>query len=126
MREVDAWIRHRLCAYQLKQWKRGKTVFRELVARGMSRDAAARVAANAWRWWHTSTMSIHIALPHSLIEAMGLPSLVTYPQPFEPPGADPHDGWCGRGNLETNSGPLSRLSRANRAGIAGRSEGPCL
>lgn len=76
MRELDKWIRHRLRAYQLKHWKRGKTVFRELVARGMGRDAAARVAANARRWWHNSAMSIHIALPNSLFEGMGLPSLV--------------------------------------------------
>jgi len=76
MRELDAWIRHRLRAYRLKQWKRGKTVFRELVARGMGRDAAARVAVNAQRWWHNSAMSIHIALPNSLFEGMGLPSLV--------------------------------------------------
>jgi len=76
MRELDAWIRHRLRAYQLKQWKRGKTVFRELVARGMGREVAARVAANARRWWHNSAMSIHIALPNSYFEKMGLPSLV--------------------------------------------------
>ena len=76
MGELDAWIRHRLRAYQLKQWKRGKTVFRELVARGMGREVAARVAANARRWWHNSAMSIHIALPNSYFEKMGLPSLV--------------------------------------------------
>jgi RNA-directed DNA polymerase len=76
MRELDAWIRHRLRACQLKQWKRGKTVFRELVARGMGRGAAARVAANARRWWHNSAMSIHIALPNSYFEKMGLPSLI--------------------------------------------------
>ena len=76
LRELDAWIRHRLRAYQLKQWKRGKTVFRELVARGMGRDVAARVAANARRWWRNSAMAIHIALPNSLFEGMGLPSLV--------------------------------------------------
>ena len=33
-RELDEWIRHRLRAIQLKQWKRGRTVYRELVARG--------------------------------------------------------------------------------------------
>jgi hypothetical protein len=29
-RELDQWIRHRLRALQLKHWKRGRTVFREL------------------------------------------------------------------------------------------------
>ncbi len=32
--DLDKWIRHRLRALQLKQWKRGTTTFRELVARG--------------------------------------------------------------------------------------------
>jgi hypothetical protein len=75
-RDLDQWIRHRLRAYQLKQWKRGKTVFRELVARGMSQDAAARVAANARRWWRNSAMAIHLALPNDLFERLGLPCLV--------------------------------------------------
>lgn len=34
--DLDEWIRHRLRAIHLKQWKRGRTVYRELVARGMS------------------------------------------------------------------------------------------
>ena len=76
MCELDEWIRHRLRGYQLKQWKRGRTVFRELVARGMGQDAAARVAVNARRWCRNSAMAIHIDLPNSLFEGMGLPSLV--------------------------------------------------
>ena len=31
------------------------------------------------------------------------------PQPFQPPGADPHAGWCGRGAVY-NGCPLSRLA----------------
>ncbi len=72
---LDQWIRHRLRAYQLKQWKRGKTVFRELTARGLGRDAAAQVAVNARRWWRNSAMAIHIALPNELFQRLGLPSL---------------------------------------------------
>lgn len=73
--DLDEWIRHRLRAYQLKLWKRGKTVFRELVARGLSRVLAARVAANTRRWWHNSALAIHIALPNKLFERLGLPRL---------------------------------------------------
>ena len=73
--DLDEWIRHRLRAYQLKQWKRGKTVLRELVARGLGRMAAARVAANARRWWHNSAVAIHIALPNKLFAGLGLPRL---------------------------------------------------
>ena len=32
----------------------------------------------------------------------------TAPQPLQPPGADPHAGWCGRGPL-SDERPLSRL-----------------
>jgi hypothetical protein len=74
-RGLDEWIRHRLRAYQLKQWKRGRTVFRALRARGMSVDSAARVAANARRWWHNSRLLLHSALPNSYLAELGLPSL---------------------------------------------------
>lgn len=73
--DLDEWIRHRLRAYQLKQWKRGKTVFRELVARAMSRDRAAQVAANARSWWRNSAMAIHTALPNKVFDGLGLPRL---------------------------------------------------
>ncbi|PZQ26285.1 MAG: group II intron reverse transcriptase/maturase, partial [Ectopseudomonas oleovorans] len=41
---LDEWLRHRLRAIQLKQWKQGKTMFRELRALGASRTVAQRVA----------------------------------------------------------------------------------
>jgi RNA-directed DNA polymerase len=75
-RGLDEWIRHRLRAIQLKHWKRGRTVFRELRARGMSRSAAAKVAANARRWWRNSAMAINIALPNSYFDGLGVPRLV--------------------------------------------------
>lgn len=74
-RVLDEWIRHRLRAIQLKQWKRGTTIYRELRARGLSEHAAARVARHGRRWWHNSAMAIHIALPNSLFDQMGIPRL---------------------------------------------------
>lgn len=73
--ELDEWIRHRLRAYQLKQWKRGPTVFRELRARGLGVRAAAQVAANTRRWWRNSGMAIHIAFPIKFFDGLGLPRL---------------------------------------------------
>ncbi|MDQ2084432.1 group II intron reverse transcriptase/maturase [Xanthobacteraceae bacterium Astr-EGSB] len=73
--DIDAWARHRLRAVQLKHWKRGKVVYRELVARGMSPDVARRVAANSRRWWHNSAMALHIALPNRLFDQLGVPRL---------------------------------------------------
>jgi RNA-directed DNA polymerase len=73
--ELDSWVRHRLRALQLKHWKRGPTIFRELRARGMSVYAAAQVAANAKRWWHNSAMAVNIALPNKLFDKLGVPRL---------------------------------------------------
>jgi RNA-directed DNA polymerase len=76
-RELDQWIRHRLRALQLKQWKRGRTIYRELRARGMSKINASRVAANARRWWKNSAMSLNAALPNRYFDELGLPRLAT-------------------------------------------------
>ena len=35
-RELDEWLRHRLRALQLKHWRRGTTIYRELRAMGAS------------------------------------------------------------------------------------------
>jgi hypothetical protein len=74
-RDLDEWIRHRLRAIQLSQWKRGRTTYRELVARGVAPATAARVAANTRRWWRNSAMAIHHALPNHLFDELGLPRL---------------------------------------------------
>ncbi len=73
--DLDEWIRHRLRALHLKHWKRGKTIFRRLHGRGVSKDVAAQVAANARRWWHNSKLSIHIALPNHYLDELGGPRL---------------------------------------------------
>lgn len=74
-RELDQWIRRRLRALQLKHWKRGRTVFRELRMRGLSVDAAAQVAANVRSWWGNSAKAIHVALPNKLFDELGVPRL---------------------------------------------------
>jgi group II intron reverse transcriptase/maturase len=74
-RDLDQWIRHRLRCLQLKQWKRGRTVFRELRARGMSVVEAAQVAANTRRWWHNSALKLNFALPTRHFDRLGLPRL---------------------------------------------------
>jgi RNA-directed DNA polymerase len=73
--ELDKWIRHRLRALYLKQWKRGPTTYRELRARGATPYVAAAVAANTSRWWRTSKRYLTAALPNSHFDALGLPRL---------------------------------------------------
>jgi RNA-directed DNA polymerase len=74
--DIDGWVRHRLRAVQLKHWKRGQVIYRELVARGVAPDAARRVAANSRRWWHNSAMALNGALPNRLFDQLGVPRLV--------------------------------------------------
>lgn len=73
--DLDKWLRHRLRTIHLKQWKRGRTAYRELRARGASELVAATVAANTRRWWKNASMALHTVLPTSYFDALGLPRL---------------------------------------------------
>jgi len=75
--DLDGWIRHRLRAVQLKHWRRGRIIYRELIARGMSSDAARKVAGNSRRWWRNSAMALNIALPNDLFKRLGVPELAS-------------------------------------------------
>jgi RNA-directed DNA polymerase len=73
MRELDEWLRHRLRAVQLKQWRRGTTMFRELRKLGASVDLAARIAGNARRWWRNSRLGLNMVLPIAYFDRLGVP-----------------------------------------------------
>jgi RNA-directed DNA polymerase len=73
--DLDAWIRHRLRALHLKQWKRGTTTYRKLRARGLPDRAAKTVAANSHRIWFNSHKLINAAFPIRYFDEMGLPRL---------------------------------------------------
>ncbi len=75
MRELDEWLRHRLRAIQLKHWKRGTTMYRELRALGAAHDAARQVAANSRRWWRNSGQLLNGVLPIAWFDRLGLPRL---------------------------------------------------
>ncbi len=74
-RELDEWVRHRLRAIQLKQWKRGRTIYRELMARGAAHEVAKQVAANSRRWWRNSAKLLNRVLTISYFDQLGLPRL---------------------------------------------------
>jgi hypothetical protein len=73
--DLDEWIRHRLRLVQLKQWKRGTTIYRELRRLGTNEDAARQVAGNSRRWWKNSSMLLNTALPTSYYDRTGVPRL---------------------------------------------------
>ncbi|RCK78029.1 MAG: Retron-type RNA-directed DNA polymerase [Candidatus Ozemobacter sibiricus] len=76
-RDLDEWIRHRLRARQLKLWKRGTTMFRELCKLGASESLAAKIAAHGRRWWSTSRGYLHHVLTIRTFDGWGLPRLAT-------------------------------------------------
>ncbi|UVJ43097.1 group II intron reverse transcriptase/maturase [Pseudomonas sp. LS1212] len=71
-RELDEWIRHRLRAIQLKQWKRGTTTYRELRALGATRQVAQKVAGNTCRWWRNSRLELNRVLNIAWFDRLGL------------------------------------------------------
>ena len=75
-RDLDEWLRRRMRAVQLRQWKRGPTVCRELLARGASGPVAHAVAAHARRWWAMAAHGgMQTALPNSHFDRLGRPRL---------------------------------------------------
>lgn len=74
---LDSWIRHRLRAVQLKQWKRGPTIYRRMIAMGASPGLAATAAANSRRWWRASAKGIHHVLTTQWADQLGIPRLAT-------------------------------------------------
>lgn len=74
-RELDEWLRHRLRALQLRHWRRGATMYRELLALGASMLDAHRIAANSRRWWCNSHFALNRAMPISYFDRLGVPRL---------------------------------------------------
>ena len=74
-RELDEWIRHRLRAVQLKHWRRGTTMYRELKAMGASETDARQVAANSRRGWRNSRFLLNRAMPVADFDRLGVPRL---------------------------------------------------
>ena len=75
-RTLDEWLRRRLRAVQLKQWKRGTTAYRELRTRGVPDRVARAAAAHTRRWWATAAHgALQTALPTSYFDRLGVPRL---------------------------------------------------
>lgn len=73
--DLDQWIRHRMRAVQLKQWKRSKTTYRELMARGAAPSLAQLVAGNTRRWWRNSGMLLNAVLDLRWADKLEIPRL---------------------------------------------------
>ncbi len=74
-RTLDEWLRHRLRAIQLKHWRRGSTIYRELINLGAAEHVAKRVAQNARCWWRNSAGELNRVLTIAYFDKLGLPRL---------------------------------------------------
>ena len=74
-RELDEWLRHRLRALQLRHWKRGGTIYRELRSKGANHDVAKQVSVNGRRWWRNSAKLLNSVLNIAWFDQLGLPRL---------------------------------------------------
>lgn len=74
-RTLDEWLRHRLRAIQLKHWKSGPTMFRELRVLGAGLEVARQVAGNARRWWRNSDRLLKTTLTIAYFDGLGVPRL---------------------------------------------------
>ncbi|WP_232370381.1 group II intron maturase-specific domain-containing protein [Xenorhabdus lircayensis] len=74
-RSLDEWIRRRLRAVHLRQWRRGTTIYRELLRLSAASWVAQSVAALSRRWWHNSQSAIHTVLTIAYFDRLGVPRL---------------------------------------------------
>lgn len=74
-RTLDEWLRHRLRAIQLKHWRRGSTIYRELINLGAAGQVARRVAGNSHCWWRNSDGDIKRVLTIAYFDKLGVPRL---------------------------------------------------
>jgi RNA-directed DNA polymerase len=76
LQRMEEWVRRRIRCFFWKQWRRGRTRFRELLARGVDRNLAAQTAGsphNAWRL--SNSPALQRALTNRFLRSPGLPSL---------------------------------------------------
>ncbi len=74
-RSLDEWLRHRLRAIQLKHWKRGTTMYRELLKLDAPPSVAKQIAANSRRWWRNSAKLLNSVLTIAYFDRLGVPRL---------------------------------------------------
>lgn len=74
-RKLDEWLRHRLRAIQLKHWKHGSTMHRELIKLGAAPSVAKLVAANSRCWWRNSDRLLKTVMTIAYFDRLDVPRL---------------------------------------------------
>jgi RNA-directed DNA polymerase len=77
LRSLESWLRRRLRSVVWKQWKQGRTRFRELRKRGVGKDLAASTAGSPHGPWRiANSPALRRALPNAYFDALGLPAMI--------------------------------------------------
>src|SRR6266576_2440636 len=77
LQTLETWLRRRLRSVVWKQWKRGRTRFRELRKRGVGKDLAAQTAGSPHGPWRlANSPALTIALPNAYFAGLDLPLMV--------------------------------------------------
>ena len=74
-KDLDSWLRHRLRAIQLKHWRRGSTIYRELRKLGATHEMASLMAGGAGHWWRHSELNLNMVLTVAYFNNLGVPWL---------------------------------------------------
>jgi RNA-directed DNA polymerase len=103
----DSWIRHRLCALQLKQWKTPQKIEAEMRKhRVVERQARALIAHRLRYWAMSKRAAMHYVLPNTELHRLGLPTLAVDLNPPNRRIRSRTSGGVGGG--AANPAPLSR------------------
>ena len=105
---LDGWIRRRLRALQLKQWKTPGTIDGNSANAELTTETAGRrthIANATGRWREDGECTAPSRTKNST--AWACSAWPREPQLAEPPDTDPHVRWCGRGRGR-EAAPLSR------------------
>jgi len=73
--ELDEWMRRRMRTIQLKQWRHGRTIYRELRALGAGEKVALLVAKNSRRWTRNSRFALNQVMTIAYFDRLGMPRL---------------------------------------------------
>ena len=77
LQSLESWLRRRLRSMAWKQWKRGRTRFRELRKRGVSKDLAAQTAGSPHGPWRiANSPALNLALSNAYFAELGLPPMI--------------------------------------------------
>jgi RNA-directed DNA polymerase len=74
-RDLDKWLRHRLRAVQLKQWRHSHVIYRQLIRLGALDRVARMVASKQLGWWRNSDRYLKYVLTIAHFDSLGVPRL---------------------------------------------------